>query len=116
MKNFISEGNSIQIAAPSGGVTGGSFIAVGSLAGVCVTDAAEGDQVTVMLEGSYSDLPKKTGEAWTQGEKIYWDAANSKLTTAADDGGSPATAFLFSGYAWADAASADTTGSLLLPL
>jgi predicted RecA/RadA family phage recombinase len=97
----------MQIAAPSGGVTGGGVVLIGKVVGVAVADVAEASQATIMIRGAYSDLPKATGTAWTAGDMLYWDTVNSNLTKTA-------TSNTFAGYAYADAASGDTTGSVLL--
>lgn len=107
MKNFVADGNSIQIAAPSGGITGGTIVKVGSLIGVAVATAAEGEQVTIMLKGSYQDIPKGTGTAYAVGDTLYWDAANSVMTKTASGN-------TFAGYAYATAASGDAICSILL--
>lgn len=52
-------------------------------------------------------LAKKSGEAFTQGQKIYWDDTNDELT-------STASTHKVAGYAAKAAASADTTAEVLL--
>ncbi len=107
MKNFVQKGSSIQLTAPVGGVVGGAAFKQGSLVGVVVASAAEGEQFTLQLEGAFSDLPKETGTAWAVGDPLYWDAGNSRFTkTSAGN--------TFAGYAHTAALSADTTGVVLL--
>jgi predicted RecA/RadA family phage recombinase len=50
---------------------------------------------------------KTTGEAWTMGQKLYWNDTTKKLTTTASTN-------KVAGYAVAAAASADTEGVCLL--
>jgi len=107
MKNFVSNGESLQIIAPSGGVVGGQIYKQGSVIGVVVADAAEGDQFTLKIEGAYSGLPKAAGEAWSAGDSLYWDATNSVLTKTA-------TSNTLAGYAFNAALSADVIGDILL--
>lgn len=107
MKNFVAKGESLQIAAPSGGVVGGAVVKIGSIIGIAVADAAEGEQVTVSIAGAYSDVPKAAAEAWTTGDTLYLKADGSSFTKTA-------TSNVFAGYAYADAASADVLGSILL--
>ena len=47
MKNFVQPGNTVTLIAPSGGVKSGDPLLVGSLFGVCATDALEGAEVEV---------------------------------------------------------------------
>lgn len=114
MKNFIASGNDIYATAPVGGITGGALVVIGGLVGIANTDAAEGEQYSANLKGAYSDIPKLNTEAFTKGQKLYWDPVNEKLTVEPDDGGDPATVFDFAGYAWEDAAETATVCSLLL--
>lgn len=109
MKNFVQEAGSIQLAAPVGGVVGGQLFKQGSLIGVVVSSADEAENFTLMLEGAYDNVPKKTGEAWGVGDMLYFETASSSLTTTA-------TSNTFAGYAYAAALTADTTGSVLLKM
>lgn len=107
MKNFVANGDSIQLIAGVGGVVGGSIVKQGSLIGVVVASAAEGDQYTLSLKGAYESLPKATGAAWVVGDMLYWDATNSVLTKTGTNN-------TFAGYAYAAAQSGDALGSILL--
>ncbi|WP_153799069.1 DUF2190 family protein [Foetidibacter luteolus] len=107
MKNFRANGDSIQPIAGVGGVVGGSIIAIVSLVGIVVADAAEGEAYTLQLKGAFSDVPKATGESWAVGDKLYLKADGTSLTKTATNN-------TFAGYAYATAQSADTIGSILL--
>jgi len=107
MKNFIANGESLQLTAPVGGVTGGQLFKQGMIIGVVVADAAEGEQFTLKIKGAYNDLPKTAGEAWTTGAVLYYKADDTGLTTT--EAGNT-----FAGYAYADALAADIKGSILL--
>ena len=65
---------------------------------------ADADNAYV-IDALAKDAPKATGEAWTMGQKLYWDNTAKKFTTTA-------TSNTLCGYAAAPAASADTTGSV----
>lgn len=106
MQNFLSSGKSLGVVAPTGGVTAGQAIKVGSLVGVVHGSAAEGETAVVSLKGVYT-LPKATGAAWVQGDTLYWDDTAKKFTKTS-------TSNTFAGYAAADAASGDATGNVLL--
>lgn len=86
MKNFVQPGNSIPLTAPSGGVTSGSGIVIGSLFGVAAFSADVGASVEIVTTGVFT-LPKATSgdsaEALSEGELVYWDSANGNVTTTA---------------------------------
>lgn len=106
MKNYIQPGNSLTVPAPSGGVTSGQAVAIGSLRGFAAAIAAEGKDVPVVRVGVF-ECVKIAGEAWTVGAKLYLKADGSGFTTTASGN----TVF---GFAAAAAGSADTVGQILL--
>lgn len=112
MKNFVQSGDQITVTAPND-VTSGDGLQVGSLFGVAGSDAASGEDVVISTRGVYV-LPKTSAQAWSVGASVYWDAAASKVTTAKDDGGTPATAHLPIGHAVAVAANPSATGTVRL--
>jgi predicted RecA/RadA family phage recombinase len=79
MKNFVQSGVNLTLTAPYA-VTSGQGALVGSLFGVASTDLANGASGEFVTLGVF-DLPKATGEAWTVGQKIYWDNTNRRTTT-----------------------------------
>ena len=81
MRNFVQDGNTITLPAPSGGVKSGDPILVGSIFGIAAYSAAEAAPVEVSLVGVY-DLGKD-GTTLNQGAPAYWDAATSKVTATA---------------------------------
>lgn len=107
MKNKTQCGDVLTLTAPSGGVTSGTAYLIGGLLAVATISADAGDDFTAERTGVFT-LPKTTSQAWTQGQLLFWDDANSKFTNVAASGLVPA------GAAVAAAASADTTGSVLL--
>ena len=82
MKNFVSPGQVVALTAPAGGVQSGQPLLIGSIFGVAVASAAEGSAVQLSSKGVF-ELPKATGQTWSEGGKIYWSSANSHLTTTA---------------------------------
>lgn len=106
MKNFRSNGNSVAVVAPAGGVLGGQIFRKGGLVGIVVADAVEGQTFTLKLSGEYSDVKKKAGEAWAIGDKLYCSAAHEITTTAADGE--------FCGHATAAALAGAVLGTILL--
>jgi predicted RecA/RadA family phage recombinase len=101
MKTFIAEGCSLEYTAGSD-LLSGAVVALGMGVGVLDTDIANGAKGTAHVRGVFS-LAKATGTAWTEGDKLYWDAGASKFTKTAL-GNKPA------GFAHAPAASGDATG------
>lgn len=79
MKNYVQSGEALPLTAPYAVVAGGGML-VGALFAVAVAAAANGATVQARHSGVY-DLVKNTGEAWTQGAKIYWDNTNKRCTT-----------------------------------
>lgn len=78
-KNFIQDGEHVTVPAPAA-VTSGAPVVVGALFGVAEHSAASGAPVTLARRGAFR-LPKTTGQAWTVGQKLYWDATNSLVTS-----------------------------------
>lgn len=83
MKNFISQGSTLTITAAAITASGAGVLA-GTIFGVAANDAAIGDGLVLNLTGVF-ELPKTESQAWTVGAAIYWDAAESKCTTVAED-------------------------------
>ncbi|MCG2614891.1 DUF2190 family protein [Terrimonas sp. NA20] len=106
MTNFVSNGNSLQVNAPVGGVVGGEATMVGTLVGIPVTSAAEGEQYTLKLKGVYSGVKKKAAEAWSVGDKLYFNAQKELEKTAANGS--------FAGFAAESAQAAAVVGTVLL--
>ncbi|MGX7741549.1 DUF2190 family protein [Rhodopseudomonas parapalustris] len=114
MKNFVQSGDLITVPAPAD-VKSGDGVQVGSLFGIAAADAASGADVVLNTEGIYT-LPKTSAQAWTRGVPVFWDAENRVATTAADDGGTPATDFLPIGHAVEPAANPSATGAVRLSI
>lgn len=83
--NYVSDGESLTLTAPSGGVVAGSGYLIGSLYVVALSTAAAGAPFAAATEGTFV-LPKLSAQAWTEGKKVYWDAANTRCTSVATDG------------------------------
>lgn len=105
-KNFIQDGDILDLTAPSGGVVGGSTYKIGSIIAVALASVAEGLPFAGATEGCYT-LAKATGAAWAQGDLLYWDDSG-KAFTKTSSGNTKA------GVAIAAAASGDTTGKVKL--
>ena len=81
MKNYVQPGNTITLAAPSA-VASGDGLLVGSIFGVASGDAANGESIEVALVGVF-DLKKVASQAWSAGDKVYWDNTNKEATKTA---------------------------------
>jgi predicted RecA/RadA family phage recombinase len=87
MKNFVQEGKTITVTAPAN-VTSGQLVVTGSIVGVAAFDAVSGAEVEVTVEGVF-ELPKVATDAIAQGDKLYWDSGQAKLTKTAGTGSKP---------------------------
>ncbi len=98
----LGRGGSSPINVTAGAtLTSNEVIAVGSLVGVVIGDAASGDQAAIAVEGVF-DLPKEAGFAIDQGAPVDFDAETSDR--AENNPGLPCI-----GYATEGALSAATT-------
>lgn len=85
MKNYIQEGESLNLIAPYAVSSGGGAI-VGSCFGVASTDLASGEEGAFQLKGVYS-LAKSTAASsgGSQGAKAYF-ITSTKLVSAVSTG------------------------------
>lgn len=103
MKNFIAEGETIEVLAPSA-VTSGQLVKVGTIFGVAKHSAASGAPVQLQREGIFS-LPKAAGLSLAQGDIALWDGTKIVATggdvigsiTQAASGGAATAAVLICG-------------------
>lgn len=82
---FISKGEILTFTAPSGGVTSGVPVAIGSLVVVPQVTAAEGESFSAIAEGVVQ-VTKVGSQAWTEGLAVFWDAGDTRFTATAADG------------------------------
>lgn len=104
MKNFVANGEVLDTVVGAD-TASGDLVAVGKLVGVAQASAKNGETVAVALCGVFT-VPKASG-AITQGAALYYDATAKNVTTTAS--GNTAC-----GWAWAAAASGDTSVQLRL--
>lgn len=115
-RNIMHEGSESDVMPFTN--TTGADIAAGAVVklkhaiGIALTDIAQNATGSVAVEGVILNVPKVTGTAWAQGEKLLWDASASKFDGS---GATPATGDLMGGViAWLAAASADAVGVVKL--
>lgn len=107
MNNYSHSGDPMTYTAPVGGVTVGVPVIISGLLVIPAVTAAEAAQFAAKVTGVFTGLAKTTGEAWVEGQKLYWVTGTSKFSTTS--GGNTLV-----GTAAAAAASADTTGDVRL--
>jgi predicted RecA/RadA family phage recombinase len=105
MRNFIEHGEVWEIPAAAA-VVSGDFILQGSAFGIATHSAAQ-DELVRVRPGGVVTLAAATGQAWTLGAKLYWDATGKTLTTTA-------TSNTLVGFAWAVKGTADAVGLVKL--
>jgi predicted RecA/RadA family phage recombinase len=105
MQNYIQPGVNMTVPAPAD-VSSGDLVVVGALVGIAQGDALTGVDITIVTQGVF-ELPKLEAQAWTLGQKVYWDSANAQCTTVA-------TGNRHIGVAAAAAANPSTAGQVRL--
>jgi predicted RecA/RadA family phage recombinase len=100
-RNWRQQGAVLTATAPAGGLTSGEGYLTGVCFGVAATDALEGAEVELNIEGVWS-LPKAAGVVVTFGDALYWASATENVTTTA-------TANTRIGFAARAAVAADAT-------
>lgn len=88
MKNFISEGKSIEVVA-AGAVASGEVKAVGKLVGVAVSDAQTSEKYTLDIKGIFN-VPCASADDIAVGDELYWDGSEMTKVIAGNT---------FAGYA-----------------
>jgi predicted RecA/RadA family phage recombinase len=104
-KNYIQEGEVLDVIASGSAITSGDVVVAGSLVGVALNTAAVGESASVSLCGVW-EVAKATG-ALTVGQQVYWDASAKKVTATASSN-------TLMGYCWKAAASGDATAQVRL--
>lgn len=105
MNNYIQPGVVLTLAAPYDR-TSGQGAQVGSLFGVAAGDVLSGADGQFQVEGVFT-LAKTSAQAWTQGQKIFWDNSNKRCD-------SDSTVGMLIGVAAEVAANPSSTGAVRL--
>lgn len=82
MKNFVQDDDAVTLSAPAGGVGSGDGVLIGNLFGVASSTVSEGGAVNVVMEGVF-DLVKLGTDTINQGQRVFWDAGNKRVTETA---------------------------------
>lgn len=93
---------------PGADVSSGDVVVQGDLVGVAKLDIKTGKLGALAVTGVF-DFPKATGtsSAIAAGAKVYWNATDGVAGTAADDGETPPTTYLYIGKVVKAAVDAD---------
>lgn len=103
----VQEGKVIVYQNSGSAISSGDIVKIGNRIGVAEVDIEATDgSGSVEMEGVHN-LPKTTGQAWSQGDELFYDSTAGKLTKTGS-GNTPA------GYAFEPAASGDTEGKCKL--
>ncbi len=81
-KNYLGEGNVLQYAAGGAAVASGAVVLMGKRLAVAIADIAANTTGSVTVVGIFS-IAKLTTDVIAQGDLLYWDAGNSRLTSTA---------------------------------
>jgi predicted RecA/RadA family phage recombinase len=101
-QNYVQEGAVMPWTNGTGGdISSGDVVLVGTRVGVALGDIADGDDGQVAIEGVF-EVAKAAPLVISQGDLLYWDAADENFNKTDTDN-------TLAGFAFADAASADTT-------
>ena len=106
MKNFVMDGGTVTVLAPSGGLFSGQGVVIGALFGVAAYDAIEAAEAEIKTTGVFT-LPKSAG-AITEGAIVFWDDTGKVIENASGLGFYPI------GVAVAAALDADPTVNVRL--
>ena len=103
--NFIQKGRILTVAAPYDR-TSGQGAMIGSIFGVALATVLSGANGDFDTEGVWT-LTKTAAQAWTLGDKIYWNAGTKLCSNVSTDGP-------LIGVAVAAAANPSSTGTVRL--
>lgn len=99
-KNYIQEGDVLDYTAGGAAVAAGAVVLMGKRLGVILRDIAANGTGSASVTGVWQ-IAKLSTDVVAQGDALYWDAANSRLTSTAGSN-------VLAGFA-ANAAGAGTT-------
>lgn len=106
MNNFQQPGNVMTLTAPYDRSAGQAAL-IGSLFAVAANDVVSGAATEWWTAGVFKSIAKTSAQAWTVGQKLYWDNSNKRLD-------SDSTVGPLVGVAAAVAANPSSTGSIRL--
>lgn len=84
-RTFVQPGDVMEFTAPTGGVVAGTPVLIGALLVIPQNTAAQTLPFRGMPGGVHT-LSKTSAQAWTEGQKIYWNTSTSLLDSVATTG------------------------------
>ncbi len=102
---YVQPGEVIDYTAGAN-KTAGQPVLIGTKLGVCIADIANGSTGPVAVTGVYT-VAKLNTDVVAQGAALYWDSANSRLTTTSAGN-------TLAGYAFTAAGNGATTVNIKL--
>lgn len=85
MARYVQPGKAIEYTnAGEETIRYGDVVALTSCIGVAAADIEPGATGVIELSGVY-EMPADTSAAFTQGQKLYWDASGQKVTATEGD-------------------------------
>jgi predicted RecA/RadA family phage recombinase len=105
MATFVSLGEKIDYT-PVAATSAGTVVVQGDVLGIAMVDIAAGSLGALSVEGIWAI--EKAAESIAIGDKVWWDAANSRVTKT------KGTLTVLAGKAVSAAASGDATVRVLL--
>ena len=96
MKNFIQQGDTLDLIAPTGGVVSGVAVLIGSILAIPVATKAQTETFAGVVEGVV-DLPKLSANVMAVGDKVNWNDTNGELQLATTDLDNVATVIVAAG-------------------
>lgn len=73
--NKVQRGDVVTVVSPTGGVSSGDPVLIGTLFGVATHDAAAGAALELDTSGVY-DLAGDTSLVIDEGDRVFWDGTN----------------------------------------
>lgn len=80
-KNYIQEGNVLSYKATAA-VASDAVVVIGKRIAIALVDIAIGETGSITVEGVFA-VAKLGTDVVAQGDLLYWDAANARLTSTA---------------------------------
>lgn len=81
-KNYVSEGDVLDFANTGALIPSGAVVVMGKRIGIALADIPTNTVGSVSVTGVYT-LPRLVTDDTAQGELLYWDAVNNRVTETA---------------------------------
>lgn len=81
-KNYVSEGDVLDFTNAGAAIASGAVVAMGKRIGIAVADIPTGSTGSVSVTGVWN-VAKAPADDIQQGEPLYWDPANNRVTEVA---------------------------------